>query len=86
MSAPFDLAQTVLQSSQDPAQTGEEAGRPMSIQLELVEPDSAPPVWAALRNQAEAAARAEPALYSMLNSVILQHDRLADALSYQLAV
>ena len=58
----------------------------MSIQLELVEPDVAPPVWAALRNQAEAAARAEPALYSMLNSVILQHDRLADALSYQLAV
>ena len=57
----------------------------MSIQLELVEPDSAPPVWAALRNQAEAAARAEPALYSMLNSVILQHDRLADALSYELA-
>jgi serine O-acetyltransferase len=58
----------------------------MSIQLELVERDAAPPVWAALRNQAEAAARAEPALYSMLNSVILQHDRLTDALSYQLAV
>ena len=58
----------------------------MSIQLELVEPDAAPPVWAALRNQAEASARAEPALYSMLNSVILQHDTLADALSYQLAV
>jgi len=58
----------------------------MSIQLELVEPDVAPPVWAALRNQAEAAARAEPSLYSMLNSVILQHDRLADALSYQLAL
>jgi serine O-acetyltransferase len=57
----------------------------MSIQLELVEPDAAPPVWAALRNQAEAAARAEPALYSMLNSVILQHDRLSDALSYELA-
>ena len=58
----------------------------MSLQLELVEPDLAPPVWAALRNQAEAAARAEPSLYSMLNSVILQHDRLADALSYQLAL
>lgn len=58
----------------------------MSIQLELVEPDAAPPVWAALRNQAEAAARAEPTLYSMLNSVILQHDGLADALSYQLAL
>ena len=58
----------------------------MSIQLELVAADSAPPVWAALRNQAEAAARAEPSLYSMLNSVILQHSRLADALSYQLAL
>jgi serine O-acetyltransferase len=58
----------------------------MSIQLELVAPDVAPPVWAALRNQAEAAARAEPTLYSMLNSVILQHDRLADALAYQLAI
>src|ERR1700760_2323459 len=58
----------------------------MSIQLELVEPDAAPPVWAALRHQAEAAARAEPTLYSMLNSVILQHDRLGDAPSYQLAV
>ena len=57
----------------------------MSIQLELVEPDVAPPVWAALRNQAQAAARAEPALYSMLNSVILQHGHFADALSYQLA-
>jgi serine O-acetyltransferase len=58
----------------------------MSIQLELVEPNLAPPVWAALRNQADAAARAEPLLYSMLNSVILQHDHLAEALSYQLAV
>ena len=58
----------------------------MNIQhLELVEPNAAPPVWAALRNQAEAAARAEPALYSMLNSVIIQHDGLDDALSYQLA-
>ncbi len=58
----------------------------MSTQrLELVEPNAAPPVWAALRNQAEAAARAEPALYSMLNSVILQHTHFEDALSYQLA-
>lgn len=57
----------------------------MSLQLELVEPDLAPPVWAALRNQAEAAARAEPSLYSMLNSVILQHANLRGALSYQLA-
>jgi serine O-acetyltransferase len=57
----------------------------MSQRLELVEPNAAPPVWAALRNQAQAAARAEPALFSMLNSVILQHNDLGDALSYQLA-
>jgi serine O-acetyltransferase len=57
----------------------------MSQRLELVEPHAPPPVWAALRNEAEAAARAEPMLSSMLNSVILQHCALADALSYQLA-
>jgi serine O-acetyltransferase len=53
--------------------------------LEVVDPVSAPPVWASLRNQAEAAAQAEPALASLLNAVILSHDNLADALSYQLA-
>ena len=57
----------------------------MSTRLELVEHHAAPPVWAALRNQAQATAKAEPALYSLLNAVILQHDRLAEALSYQLA-
>jgi serine O-acetyltransferase len=60
-------------------------GMSISQRLELVEPNAAPPVWAALRNQAEAAGRAEPALFSMLNSVILQHSLLEDALSYQLA-
>jgi serine O-acetyltransferase len=57
----------------------------MSQRLELVEPHTAPPVWAALRNQADVAARAEPKLFSMLNSVILQHGALEGALSYQLA-
>jgi serine O-acetyltransferase len=46
---------------------------------------SPPPVWAGLRNEAERAARDEPALASLLNAVILSHDRLGDALSYQLA-
>jgi serine O-acetyltransferase len=57
----------------------------MSTRLELVEHHAAPPVWAALYSQAQATAAAEPALYSLLNAVILQHDRLADALSYQMA-
>jgi serine O-acetyltransferase len=57
----------------------------MSTRLELVEHHAAPPVWASLYSQAHAAAAAEPALYSLLNAAILQHDRLADALSYQLA-
>jgi serine O-acetyltransferase len=42
-------------------------------------------VWASLRNQAHAAAQAEPALASLLNAVILSHDSLTDAMSYQLA-
>jgi len=42
-------------------------------------------VWASLRNQAEHAAKAEPALASLLNAVVLSHDNLADALSYQIA-
>ena len=45
----------------------------------------APPVWAALRNEAEHVARQEQSLASLLHSVILRHDGLADALSYQLA-
>lgn len=57
----------------------------MAKHLEVVEPTVAPPVWAALRNEAERASRDEPALASLLNSVILAHGRLADALSFQLA-
>jgi len=57
----------------------------MSRRFELVSADGAPPVWAALRNEAEHAARLEPGLASMLNATILAHDDLARALSYQLA-
>jgi serine O-acetyltransferase len=57
----------------------------MSQRLEVVEPDIAPPVWAALRNEAYAAAKAEAALASLLAAVILNHKNLASALSYQLA-
>ena len=61
----------------------------MSVQtsqkLELVRSDQPPPVWAALRNEAIAACKAEPALTSLLDAVILSHDGLAAALSYQLA-
>jgi serine O-acetyltransferase len=53
--------------------------------LELVRPDQPPPVWAALRNEAAAACKAEPALSSLLDAVILSHDGLGQALSYQLA-
>ncbi len=57
----------------------------MSQHLEVIDSKGPPPVWAALRNEAEQAARAEPALASLLNAVILTHDALGDALSYQLA-
>lgn len=57
----------------------------MAKHLEVVEPTVAPPVWAALRNEAERASREEPSLASLLNSVILSHHSLADALSYQIA-
>jgi serine O-acetyltransferase len=53
--------------------------------LEIVDGDATPRVWAALRNEAQHVARSEPGLASILNAVILRHDRLADALSYQLA-
>jgi serine O-acetyltransferase len=58
---------------------------PMSQRLEIVDPANAPPVWAALRNEAQAAAKSESALASVLAAVILNHETLADALSYQLA-
>jgi len=53
--------------------------------LEVVDGRTSPPVWAALRNEAQHMARNEPSLASILSSVILRHDRLADALSYQVA-
>jgi serine O-acetyltransferase len=53
--------------------------------LEIVDGDATPRVWAALRNEAQHVSRSEPGLASILNAVILRHDRLADALSYQLA-
>ena len=53
--------------------------------LQAVAASSPPPVWASLRNEAERAAREEPALASLLNAVVLSHDRISDALSYQLA-
>ncbi len=57
----------------------------MSQRLEVVNAETSPPVWAALRNEAYAAARNEAALASLLAAVILNHDSLGDALSYQLA-
>lgn len=58
---------------------------PVAKHLEVVTEQSSVPVWAALRNQAEHAAKAEPALASLLNAVILSHDNIADALTFQLA-
>jgi len=57
----------------------------MSQRLEVVDPQSPPPVWAALRNEAYTAAKSEAALASLLAAVILNHETLGDALSYQLA-
>jgi serine O-acetyltransferase len=56
----------------------------MGQRLEVVSP-ATPPVWAALRSEAAAAAKTEVALASLLAAVILNHDTLGDALSYQLA-
>ena len=53
--------------------------------LEVVTPQAPPPVWAALRNEAAHAAQVEPTLASLLNAVVLKHDKLSSALSYQLA-
>ena len=57
----------------------------MAQRLEVVEAATAPPVWAALRNEAEHIAASEPSLASLLNAVILRHSELSRALSYQLA-
>ena len=57
----------------------------MTQKLEVIDPRAAPPVWAALRNEAEHTARIEPALASLVNAIVLSHDNLGDALSYALA-
>ena len=57
----------------------------MAKHLEVVDADTVPPVWAALRNEAEHLALSEPSLASLLNAVIIRHGDLARALSYQLA-
>jgi serine O-acetyltransferase len=57
----------------------------MGQRLEVIEAATTPPVWAALRNEADHMARDEPALASLLNAVIIRHGDLARALSYQLA-
>jgi len=57
----------------------------MGQRLEVVEAAAAPPVWAALRNEAEHIASSEPSLASLLNAVVLRHGDLSRALSYQLA-
>jgi serine O-acetyltransferase len=51
--------------------------------LEVVAPASE--VWSLLRASAEAAALEEPRLASQVNAVILAHDDLAGALSFQIA-
>ena len=51
--------------------------------LELVPQE--PDLWAQLRAAAEEAAREEPRLASQLNAVVLAHDDLAGALSFQIA-
>lgn len=55
----------------------------MSRKLEVVTGEAG--VWRSLRDEADTIARHEPALASMLNGVILRHDGLASALSFQLA-
>lgn len=57
----------------------------MVQRLEVVGTAAAPPVWAALRNEAEHIAKTEPALASMVNSVVLSHRDLEHALSFQIA-
>jgi serine O-acetyltransferase len=53
--------------------------------LEVVTSEAPPPVWASLLNEAAHAAQTEPTLASLLNAVVLKHDKLSSALSYQLA-
>lgn len=55
----------------------------MTRKLELV--NAAAGAWTRLRDEAADAARAEPALASLLHAVVLAHADLAGALSFQLA-
>src|SRR5450432_4192998 len=64
---------------------GEGGMERMDRRLEIVDATGAPPVWAALRNEAQHVANTEPSLASLVNAVILRHGHLASALSYQLA-
>jgi serine O-acetyltransferase len=57
----------------------------VSQKLEVIRPDQLPPVWTSLRAEAQRAAKAEPALGSLVNAVVLSHESLSQALSYQLA-
>ena len=57
----------------------------MTQRLEVIDAANTPPVWAALRNEAQHSAQDEPSLASLLNAVILSHQDLGSALSYQLA-
>ena len=43
------------------------------------------PIWAAMRQEAEAAIAAEPALGGFVFATVLSHDRLEDAVSHRLA-
>lgn len=52
--------------------------------LEVVPAAGLPPVWTALRQEAERAAAGEPGLASLLYATILSHDLLVDALAFQL--
>lgn len=57
----------------------------MAKHLEVVGADAPPPVWASLRNEAARIAAQEPSLASVLNAVIIRHNHISRALSYQLA-
>jgi serine O-acetyltransferase len=53
--------------------------------LEVVPTEARALIWSQLRDEAARAAAVEPDLASLLNAVVLKHDRLDGALSYQLA-
>jgi serine O-acetyltransferase len=57
----------------------------MPQHLEVVDSGSSLRVWTELRAEAQAVARDEPSLASLVNAVILRHGDLASSLSYQIA-